>query len=273
MARVFTDAGGQILTGPSTSRFNWPAFSLAFWLYRTATPAAERNLISSYVAGGGWVVDIQATTNLIQAYYTYTTVDKIRRSTTAPALNTWVHVVATHENRGLADTDWLFFFDGKQEAGTAVSTASGTHSATAVSPFLIGSDAATAFLAPPANIGPVAFWSRALSPAECLALAGGAHPIRFKEGLVEIFDMETAHGEQGWISNTYLAQGATNPSSAAVNPPMESIPTTLYLQRQTSRTRRARYFAAAAGGGPVLNDYNLRRVARGVGMGVFRGAA
>lgn len=251
MARVFTDAGGQILTGPSASRFNCPAFSVAFWLYRTATPAAERNLISSYVAGGGWVVDIQATTNLLQAYYTYTTTDKIRRSTTVPALNTWVHVVATHENRGLTDTDWLFYFNGKQEAGTSVGAGSGTHSGTAVSPFLIGSDAATGFLAPPANIGPVAFWSRAISPAECLALAGGAHPLRFKEGLVEMFDMQSGNGELGQISSTYLARGTTSPTSAAVNPPMEPMPSSLYAARQNYRTRRARYFA---GGGALFNQ-------------------
>lgn len=275
MSRVFTDAGAMSIEGVSELRLtNMGAFSVAFWVYRTAVPAAERAMIVTYngTAGSGWIINMLATGGL-QAYMPFTTQDKVRKSTTVPALNTWVHCVVTQENRGLADTDWLFFFNGVQEAGTAVAAGIGTHSSTATGVLRIGNNSATILSAPPMNLGLVSIWDRAITPAECLALAGGAHPLRFRTGLVDYFEMQTAHGELGQISNTYLAQGATNPTSAFANPPMEPMPSSLYPARQNYRTRRARYFAAAAGGGPVLNDYNLKRVARGVGMGVFRGAA
>jgi hypothetical protein len=226
MARVFTDGGAMTIEAPANiRRFALDTFSVAFWLYRTATPAAERHVIGTWggTTANGWVITLLAT-NLIQGYFTFTTQDKWRKSTTAPALNTWVHVVVTHEFRGLADTDFLFYFNGVQEAGTAAQTGIGTHSNAAALPLTVGNSSFFGALAPPANIGPVAIWNRAISPAEALALAGGAHPIRFREGLVESFDLDTAHGEEGPVNGTYLVQGATNPTSAAVHPPIESWP-------------------------------------------------
>jgi hypothetical protein len=254
MARVFTDAGAMSLAAPVADTLtNFGSFSVAFWLYRTATPAAERALIVSYngVAGAGWVINLLAA-NQLQAYFTFTTQDKVRKSVTAPALNTWVHCVVTHENRGLADTDWLFFFNGVQEAGTAVATGVGTHSFTGTTLLRIGNNSATALTAPPVNLGPVALWSRALSPAECLRLAGGAHPLRCKEGLVDWFDMETGGTEEGRVSRIFLAQGATNASSAFVNPPVESASSVWTMEtrqnlRPMMRTRARRSIVAAGG--------------------------
>lgn len=240
MARIFTDNGGQVLASAAQKLTMLDTFSVAFWLYRTATPAATADLIDSLGATDGWHISLLLTTNLIAAGLRAGTTDKVRNSATAPALNTWVHVVVTHENRGLTSTDFLFYFNGKQEAGTDSSTMSGTHS-NAAQPFTVGVNASAWNRTAPARIGPIAIWSRALSATESLALAGGAHPLRFKEGLVEMFEMLTAHGELGLISNIYLAQSATNPTSAAVNPPLEPIPSSLYVNRQNYQTRRARY--------------------------------
>lgn len=243
MARVFTDGGAMKLIS-GTQRFSVSnPFSVAFWLYRTGTPAADRCLISSVhpsIATVGWVLRL-TTTNLISAIQAFATANKTRNSTTAPALNTWVHVVVACNYTGTPNTDFTFYFNGKSEAGTSVSVGSGAHDdATDVS-VEVGSSTGDGTTASPANIGPIAIWSRALFGAEALALAGGAHPLRFREGLIEMFNMETAHGELGQISNIYLAQGATNPTSAAVNPPMEPMPSSLYAARQNYRTRRARY--------------------------------
>jgi hypothetical protein len=225
MARVFTDGGAQTLLSANGTLYNLSSFSVAFWLFRTATPAAERSLISFFNASGAWHLGLTAA-NLITAYYSFSTADKIRLSSTAPGLNAWVHVVVTHNNLGLANTDFTFYFNGKSEAGTASSTGSGTHSNTVAGALTIGSDGAgTGFLASPAQMGgPVAIWNRAISPAEALALAGGMHPLRFQEGLVELFSLEGAAGDEGWFQRTPLAQGATNPTNAAVNPPVEPPP-------------------------------------------------
>lgn len=241
MARVFTDAGAQTLASASQTTFMVDTFSIAFWLFRTATPGATVDVISSTLSGpqGGWGIQILIS-NLIRGIYPGATTNKVRDSSTAPALNTWVHVVVTHLQTGNLSTDWLFYFDGKQEAGTNNASLSGAHPQTAA-PLIIGQNSLLGNRSPPAQLGPIAFWSRAITPAECLALAGGAHPIRFREGLVEMFEMQTAHGELGLVSNTYLVQGATNPTSAAVNPVLEPIPSSLYVNRQNYRTRRARY--------------------------------
>lgn len=221
MARIFTDAGGQALASASQRVADFASFSIAFWLKRTATPAAARGIIGVGSATG-WNVQLTAA-NLIQGVVIYSvSTDKVRNSTTAPALNTWAHVVVTHNDTGANSTDFTFYFDGKSEVGTNISAGGGSHISGAA-PLTIGSGIGT-LLAPPAQVGPVAIWNRAISPAEALALATGAHPVRFREGLVEFFAMETAHGEEGKIQSLYLVQGATNPTSAAVNPSDEVWP-------------------------------------------------
>jgi hypothetical protein len=250
MARVFADGGAQSLAAASSKIVSPKDWSVALFLKRTATPAATRSIVSALDAAGDSGFFVWMTTgNLIQAGSVYVTTDKSRSSSTAPALNTWVHVIVVHMQTGTANTDFTFYFDGKSEAGTSVTTGSGTHTDNLACPFVVGNDSVAALLAPPAQIGPIAFWERAISPAEALALAGGAHPLRFKEGLVEIFDMATAHGEEGWLKNLYLVQGATNPTSAAVSPPVEGAPLSLLETRQNVRPTvrsRARYNVVAA---------------------------
>lgn len=249
MSRVFTDNGAMKLISGTQRQASTDSFSVAFWLFRTATPAADRCLISAVdpvIATVGWVVRLTAA-NLIAAVQAFSTANKVRNSTTAPALNTWVHVIVTCAFTGTANTDFTFYFNGKSEAGTSITVGSGTHNDATAVPVEIGSSAGDATTAAPAHIGPVALWSRALSPAEALALATGANPIRFRQGLVDIFNMETAHGELGRVTGLWLAQGATNPITGQVNPPMEPIPTYLSVERQNYRTRRARYHVPATG--------------------------
>jgi hypothetical protein len=243
MARVFTDGGAQALATASQSilnNFNW---SIAFWMVRTATPAARRGIIGINAGTtDGFYVTLE-TTNLIQAAQVYSS-DKIRSSSTTPTLNGWTHVVITHNDTGLNDTDFTFYFNGKSEAGTAVQTAIGTHT-NGAQQVVIGNGVIGTLLAPPAQFGPFAFWNRAISPAEALALATGAHPLRFREGLVEIFDMAAAAGEEGWLQKLYLVQGATNPTSAAVNPPCLPPPswiTDAHINVRPMQRSRARYF-------------------------------
>lgn len=251
MARIFTDAGAMKLISGTQRRTNGFSFSVAFWINRTATPAADRSIITAAdtVATPGWGILLTAA-NLIQGNSPNGT-DKVRNSTSTPALNAWTHVVVTHNDTGLNSTDFTFYFNGKAEAGTSVSNGVGTKdSATAVA-IEVGASTAFGTTAPPAQLGPIAIWSRALSPAEALALAIGANPFRFREGLLDVFYMQTAHGETGLFAGTYLAQGATNPTSAAVNPPMEPIPTYLSAERQNYRTRRARYHVPVTGFTPL----------------------
>lgn len=255
MARVFTDGGAMKLISGNTLLTVDANFSLAFWLYRTGTPVAQRSLITlcDTAVANGWIIRL-TTGNLINAAIPYSTTDKQRNSTTVPALNTWVPVVITHNQTGLASTDFQFYFNGKQEAGTDVATAVGAHDTATASPLEVGASTGTALTAPPANIGPIALWNRAISPAEALALATGAHPLRFKEGLVELFDMEKATGEEGCINRFFLAQGATNPTSAAVNPVVERVPLWLPEYRQNIRPMarsRARYIANTVAGGQL----------------------
>lgn len=249
MARVFTDAGGQTLASASQKLTQVDSFSLAFWAFRTATPAAVCDVIGTTdAAGSGWYVIMQ-TTNLLELGVSYATTDKARRASTALALNAWVHVLITYENRGTANTDILFYINGKLEAGTSVTTASGAHSNNAHA-FTIG-QGQEAIRAAPITYGPVAFWSRALSAAEALALAAGAHPLRFREGLVEAWDLSTATIEEGYQAKLPLIQGATNPTSAVVNPAIEQLPLLVMETRQNVRPMirsRARYTVAAGSG-------------------------
>lgn len=247
MARIFTDAGAQTLASASGTRFMVNDFSVAFWLYRTATPGATCDLITTGDGtSAGWFIQL-LTGNLVRGAFHGATANKVRDSSTLPTLNGWTHVIVTHTNRGTASTDFLFYFNGKEEAGTNNSALSGAHANT-TRPLIIGQNALLGNRSPPARFGPVAIWSRAISVAEAMALAGGAHPHRFKEGLIDTWDMQTAHGELGQVANTYLVQGATNPTSAAVNPPMEPLPIMLHQGRLNYRIRRARYFAAEAAG-------------------------
>lgn len=221
MARIFTDAGGQTLASANQTLFMVDNFSVAFWFYRTATPGATADLITTGDAiSAGWFIQLLGS-NVVRGAFGGATANKVRDSSSTPTLNGWTHVIVTHTNRGTASTDFLFYFNGKEEAGTNNSALSGAHTNT-IRPLIIGQNALLGNRSPPAHFGQTAIWNRAVSPAEALALAGGAHPIRFKEGLLEIFDLSTAHGEEGWINKTYLVQGATNPSSAAVNPPVEA---------------------------------------------------
>lgn len=223
MARVFTDAGAMKLISAAQRLTSDPSFSVSFWIRRTATPAASRGLIAAGdpVAAVGFGIRLLLTTNLIQAHFPYSTTDKIRSSSTAPALNTWVHVLVAHNNTGLNSTDFTFYFDGKSEAGTSVSNGVGTHDTATAAPIEIGANTASGETAPPAAIGPIAFWSRALSAAEALALATGKHPTAIPEGLIEYFEMEGATNEEGALQKLFLVQGATNPTNTVVNPAIE----------------------------------------------------
>jgi hypothetical protein len=243
MARVFADAGAQSLATAAQGNTQLTSFSVAFWIFRTATPAATRQLIAATIAAAasaGWYIWLNLTTNLVTAGYPFTTADKTRISSTAPALNTWVHVIVVHNNTGTANTDFTFYFNGKSEAGTSSGTGSGTHDSTTATKLEIGSGNTGA--APPAQIGPVAIWNRVISPAEALALAGGMHPTRFPEGLVEYFTMESAQHEEGAFQKLFLVAGATIPTNAAVNPPMEALPS------PRGKTRIGRHFVPATAG-------------------------
>lgn len=254
MARVFADAGGQSLLSAPQTLVGIGSFAVAFWLKRTATPAAERGIIGTASAGAGasdgFYIDL-TTGNLILAGYPFTTTDKKRTSSTAPALNTWVHVIVNHNFTGTANTDFTFYFDGKSEAGTSTATGSGTHDTATAGGVRIGAGGSGgAFTTPPMQMGPVALWSRVISPAEALALAGGAHPTRFKEGLIDIFDMMSALHEEGWLSKLLLIAGATNPTNAAVNPPAEYFSRTspdIRVNVKPMLKTRARYFANGTG--------------------------
>jgi hypothetical protein len=276
VARVFTDgSAAKLITGVNRLMVD-ATFSAAFWLFRTATPAADRTIITAgdVTQPAGWIVRL-LTTNLVQVAVPFSVADKVRSSATAPTLNTWMHVLVTHNQTGTASTDILFYFNGLQEAGTNIAAASGTHDTATACALEIGASTADATSAAPMNIGSVAVWNRAISPAEALALATGTHPLRFKEGLVDYFDLDGSAGEESYLTKLYAAQGATNPTNAAVRPPIEAIPLLWESRLNTApRSRaRARYSANAAAGGPVINDHNFRRIIRGAGMGVMRGTA
>lgn len=176
MARVFTENSTKALTSGNTSAFDLTtAFSIAFWIYRTGTPAADRRVISADDGNtdSGWFLDLQSS-NIIQAVMVHATTNKKRNTTTTPTLNDWTHVVVVHTPGGSsASTDWTFYVDGASEAGTHSDNGSGAHTAQAV-PYVVG--AVAAMTAGPYNMGPVSFYDRAISGAEAAALAGGDHP-------------------------------------------------------------------------------------------------
>lgn len=246
MARIFTDGGAMALASISQRLTDLASFSVAFWLFRITTPGTARNLIGVGTTVG-WSIQL-TTANLISAAVVYSgATDKVRNSVTVPTVSAWTHVVVTHNDTGVNSSDFTFYFNGKSEAGTAISNGVTAHLAGAA-PLTIG--AGNGLLAPGANIGPVAVWSRAISPAEALGLAGGMHPLRFKEGLVDMFDLDAAHGEEGWQAKLYLVQGATNPTSAAVSPAVEQAPGLIEVTRENVRPMirsRTRYNVPAAG--------------------------
>jgi hypothetical protein len=217
MARVFTDASAAKLISAVQRLTNDVSFSVGFWLYRTGTPVAARSLITAadVTVPVGWIIRL-LTTNLVQVSVPFSTTDKQRSSIVALALNTWVHVLVTHKSTGLNSSDVLFYFDGKSDAGTSVANGVGTQTLTTATAIEVGASTADAATAAPANLGPIAIWNRALGPTEALALAGGEHPLRFKEGLIEVFDLDESSYEEGWLAKLLLVPGATNPTNAAV---------------------------------------------------------
>lgn len=263
MARTFTDGGSGVLTSPNQSFASFiNDFSAAFWFYRTGAPGALRGIVGQNTGASNylWLVGLNSGIQ-IQAGVRYSTAHKIRTSSTTPALNTWVHVVVVHTNTGLASTDIVFYFNGVLEAGIHNTTGSGTQ-VTGTTPLQIGLVASTSALAPPAIIGPVALWNRAISPAEALALAGGAHPLRFREGLVEAYDMNGGDNavEEGAFGVLPLAP--TSSPVFALNPPVEPAPVWPQIAPYGHRPvnlMRARYMAnPAAAGTPT---YYYRRIA------------
>jgi hypothetical protein len=258
MARVFTDGGAMSLATVASNGklFDGGVGAWAFWIYRTAAPAAERGLVGmgDFTTDVGWWINLTAT-GLINAIMPFATANRVRVSTTATALNGWTLVIVNSLGRGTASTNFTFYINGKLEAGTSTSNGAGAAPIDGSFPVKIGpgpgTSAAANTLAPPANMGPMAFWNRPLTDAEALALAGGAHPLRFKEGLVEVFDLDGNSWEEGYQLRLVLLPGATNPANTAVRPVTEFVPTRLaFAQRQDIRPRtltRARYLVATSG--------------------------
>jgi hypothetical protein len=123
MARVFTDAGAMKLLSSRADIADYGGdFSVAFWHY--ADRDASRSAIISVTDGTAAVPGGAQMTNResgIQADFPFATGDKIRNSTTAPALKRVGSRLVTHSNTGLASTDFTFYFNGKQEIGTRTS--------------------------------------------------------------------------------------------------------------------------------------------------------
>lgn len=218
MARVFTDAGAMKLASANTKLFGADVFACAFWINRTAAPAAERGLMGAgdFASDFGWWLNLTAT-GLVKAIAPYATVAKARTSSTATTLNAWTHVVVNYLLTGLNSTDFTFFINGKAEAGTSVSNGSGAAPSNSATPFFVGpspgTDTTAVTSAPPAQIGQIAVWNRPLTGAEALALAAGEHPSNFPEGLIEIFDMDSSLVEEGEFQRMYLVP-TTNPTFA-----------------------------------------------------------
>jgi hypothetical protein len=247
MARIYTDAGAMKLASALQRLTNGLNFSVSFWLYRTATPAAARCLVSAcdVTLSPGWIIRLTAG-NLIACAVPFTTADKERNSTTLPTLNGWTHVLVTHNQTGLLSTDIVFYFNGKSEVGTNVASGSGTHDTATAVAIEVGSSTGDATSAAPARLGQLAIWDRALSPAEALALAAGAHPMRFR-GLVDGWEMDAKTAEEGYLGKLSLIPGSTIPADTAVNPPVERWPLLLLDGQPRGRPRqriRARYSPA-----------------------------
>jgi hypothetical protein len=218
MSRVFPSGNTNALVSASQFLTSLNDFSAAFWAYRTGTVGFTDNIVGSVESSvsSGWTLKFVATTNVVQAHYIAATTNKVRLSTTALTLNAWTHIVITHKNTGLLSTDFLFYFNGKQEAGTDVSSQVGAHGNLATRMTIGFVSGATA----PVNIGPVTVWNRMLSPSEALALAAGTHPLRFREGLVDFWNMQSSYIEEGWIKGILLVPTTPNPG-VAINPRME----------------------------------------------------
>lgn len=287
MARTFTD-GGAAATGLATAASAGRCFDAiasgvgawAGWVFRTGAPAAERGLVGfgDFLTDVGWWVNL-GTTGLLAAMMPFATTNRVRTSSTATALNAWTHFVVNSAGKGTSNTEFTFYINGKFEAGT--STTNPTGAAPIAGSFAAkigpgpGTQGAANSLAPPAHIGPVAFWNRQLTDAEALALAAGAHPFRFWPGLLEMWDMDEPLLEEGTVTRLPMLHSTTIPGTTFVNPPIEPLSLLLPPFRLNTRARHRdrRYVETVAAGGAVLNDYNFRRVMRGVGMGISRGAA
>lgn len=227
-------------------------FSIAGWMYRTGTPAGTAGVCSvtgnpgGANAGDGWWLAM-TTGNLLEAGIDSTGPNtKVRVSSSSPALNGHTHFLITHTQTGNNSTDFLFYFNGVQEAGTNSSTLNGSPGVVARG--LTVGDTGNALTA---WVGPLSIWGRALQPAEALALAGGAHPLRFPEGLLAHYAMDKGDHEPNLI-NQFAFLTAQNSSGLAGNskvaPPMEAPPQSLLVRdgRMFQRERVTRRFAPAA---------------------------
>lgn len=228
MARVFTDAGAMALASAASAGrlFDGGVGAWAFFIYRTAAPGAERGLVGmgDFTTDVGWWANL-TTAGLINAIMPFGTTNRVRVSAVGTTLNDWTHVIVNSSGKGTASTGFTFYINGKPDAGT--STSNGAGAAPVAGSFAVkigpgpGTSAAANTTAPPANFGPIAYWGRTLGDAEALALAGGAHPLSFPEGIVDLWNMETSSIEEGYLQRVSLIQGATNPTNAFGNPPFE----------------------------------------------------
>jgi hypothetical protein len=241
VARVYTDAGAMKLatTAALGLLFDGPVWTIALPIYRTAAPAAERGLVGmgDFATDVGWWVTMTAT-GAIQAVVPHFTTNKTRLSSTVTALNAWTHLVVTNRSGALASSEISFYFDGKPEAGTSVSNGAGAVPVHTAFAFSVGpgpgTNAAANTTAPPANIGYVAMWNRWFTDAEALGLAMGLSPLRFREGLVEMWDFEDPIYEEGLVQGIPLIP-TTVPTNAFVNPPRERA--TVLRPRTRARNR------------------------------------
>jgi hypothetical protein len=251
MSRIFTDGGsmslasiaglGKILDGGVGT---W-----AGWAWRTAAPAAERGLVGmgDFTTDVGWWVNLTAA-GLLNAMMPFATANRVRTSVTALALNAWTHFVVRSNSKATASTEFTFVMNGIPEAGTSTANGAGAGPIAGSFAVKIGPGPGTATVngttAPPLHLGPIAYWNRILSDAEAAALAGGYHPARFPESLVDWWEMENSSWEEGGLLRIPLIQGATNPAVGFVRPPIEPAPSS-----RTSLRSKNRYLAIAAAAG------------------------
>jgi hypothetical protein len=281
VARIFTDAGAMALASIAGQGklLDGGVGAWAFWIFRTAAPAAERGLVGmgDFTTDVGWWVNMTAT-GLINAMMPFATANRVRASSTATALNAWTHVIVNCAGKGTASTDFTFYINGKPEAGTSTANGAGAGPIDGSFAVKIGPGPGTATVngttAPPAQFGPIAFWNRVLTDAEALALAAGAHPLRFRPGLIETWDLMSASHETATLGKVTLIAGATVPANSAVNPPVEPMPVGLLnRQRLNPHPRsyvRARYFQTVAAAFTPLNRRTLNPFGSHVGGRTMR---
>jgi hypothetical protein len=263
MARTFTD-GGAAASGLATSAGHGKMFddsagvgAWAGWLYRTGAPAAERGLwgFGDFATDVGWWVTL-GTTGLAIANMPFATANRVRASVTAMALNAWTHLVVNSAGKGTASTDFSFIINGKPEAGT--STSNGAGAAPIAGTFAAklgpgpGTSAGANSLAPPVNMGLVGFWNRQLSEAEGLSLYCGAHPLRYRVGLLDWWDMDSQLYEEGEFARVNMLHSTTVPASTFMNPAIEAYPLAPLQLRQNVKARqlvRGRFAPPAAAAG------------------------